>query len=119
MVNFYNTLARKKQAFKPLKGKNVGIYTCGPTVYNFAHLGNLKTYIFEDILRRALKYNGYKVKQIMNITDVEDKIIKKAQQEKKDIHQITKPYAKIFLEDLKKINIEKAEKYPLATRHIN
>ncbi|MCL5004483.1 MAG: cysteine--tRNA ligase [Patescibacteria group bacterium] len=118
MINLYNTLARKKQTFKPLRGKNVGIYTCGPTVYNFAHLGNLRTYIFEDILRRVLKYNSYKVKQIMNITDVEDKIIKKAQQEKKNINQITKPYAKIFLEDLKKLSIEKAEKYPLATKHI-
>ena len=118
MVNFYNTLTRKKQVFKPLKGKSVGIYTCGPTVYNFAHLGNLRTYIFEDILRRVLKYNGYKIKQVMNITDVEDKIIKKAQQEKKNINQITEPYAKIFLEDLKKLNIEKAEKYPLATKHI-
>ena len=118
MLHFYNTLTRKKQIFQPLKGKIVKIYVCGPTVYNFAHIGNLRTYIFEDVLRRALKYNGYKIKQVVNITDVEDKIIKKARQEKKNIYQITKLYTKIFIEDLKKLNIEKAEKYPLATKHI-
>ncbi len=117
-MNLYNTLSRKKEKFKPLKGKTANIYTCGPTVYNYAHLGNLRTYIFEDILRRTLKFNGYKVRQITNITDVEDKIIKKAQQEKKTIYQITRPYEKIFFEDLKKLNIEKAERYPRATGHI-
>ncbi len=94
------------------------MYTCGPTVYDFAHLGNLKTYVFEDILRRALKYNGYQVKQIMNITDIDDKIIKRAQEEKKNIFKITRPLAKIFFEDIKKLNVEKAEVYPLATAHI-
>lgn len=118
MLKLYNTLARKKQVFKPLHGKRVGLYTCGPTVYWHAHIGNLRTYTFEDILRRVLKYNGYQVKQVMNITDVEDKIIKKAQQEKKDIYAITKPYTKIFFEDLKKLNIEKVESYPKATEHI-
>ena len=104
--------------FKPFKGKTAQIYTCGPTVYNYAHLGNLRTYVFEDILRRALEINGYKIKQITNITDVEDKIIKKARQEKKEISQITRPYEKIFFEDLEKLNIEKAERYPRATEHI-
>ena len=118
MIKLYNTLSLKKQSFKPLHGKLVKIYTCGPTVYDFAHIGNLRTYIFEDILRRMLKYNNYKIKQVMNITDVEDKIIKKAQQEKKDIYAITKPYTKIFLDDLKKLNIEKVEFYPKATEHI-
>ena len=80
--------------------------------------GQLRTYVFEDVLRRALEINGYKIKQITNITDVEDKIIKKAQQEKKEISQITRPYEKIFFEDLKKLNIEKAERYPRATEHI-
>ena len=118
MIKLYNTLSRKKQAFKPLNNKPVKIYACGPTVYDFAHIGNLRTYIFEDILRRTLEYNGYKIKQVMNITDVEDKIIKKAKAEKKDIFEITKPYTKIFFNDLKKLNIEKAEKYPKATEHI-
>jgi len=117
-LKFYNTLSKKKEIFKPIKRGKVGLYTCGPTVYDFAHIGNLRTYIFEDILRRNLKYNGYQIKQVMNITDIEDKIIKKAQQEKKNIYAITKPYTKIFFEDLKKINIEKAEFYPRATKHI-
>ena len=118
MIKFYNTLIRKKEVFKSIRKGNVNFYVCGPTVYNLVHIGNLRTYIFEDILRRTLKYNGYKVKQVMNITDVEDKIIKKAVLENKSIYAITKPYIKIFFEDLKKINIEKAEKYPLATKHI-
>jgi len=117
MVKIYNTLTRKKQDFKP-QSKEVRIYTCGPTVYDFAHIGNLRTYVFEDILRRVLKYNGYKINQAMNITDVEDKIIKKAALENKDIYGITKPYTKIFLDDLKKLNIEKVEFYPKATAHI-
>ena len=118
MIKLFNTLSGKKEIFKPFKGKTAQIYTCGPTVYNYAHLGNLRTYVFEDILRRALEINGYKIKQITNITDVEDKIIKKAQQEKKEISQITRPYEKIFFEDLEKLNIEKAERYPRATEHI-
>ena len=67
MLKLYNTLTRQKEIFKPIKKKTVGLYTCGPTVYNFAHLGNLRTYIFEDILKRVLIYNGYKVKHVMNI----------------------------------------------------
>ncbi len=118
MLKFYNTISRKKETFKPLKKKTISLYTCGPTVYWYAHLGNLRTYVFEDILRRTFEYNNYKVKQVMNITDIEDKIIKKAQQEKKDIYAVTKPYEKFFLEDLKKLNIEKAEFYPKATSHI-
>ncbi|TRZ64037.1 MAG: cysteine--tRNA ligase, partial [Spirochaetia bacterium] len=118
MIKLFNTLSGEKETFKPLKSKTAQIYACGPTVYNYAHLGNLRTYVFEDVLRRALEINGYKIKQITNITDVEDKIIKKAQQEKKEISQITRPYEKIFFEDLKKLNIEKAERYPRATEHI-
>jgi len=118
MIKLFNTLSGKKEMFKPFKGKTAQIYTCGPTVYNYAHLGNLRTYVFEDILRRALEINGYKIKQITNITDVEDKIIKKARQEEKEISQITRPYEKIFFEDLEKLNIEKAERYPRATEHI-
>ncbi len=117
-LKLFNTLSRKKQVFKPLRDKKVNLYTCGPTVYDFAHIGNLRTYIFEDILRRALKCNGYKVRQVMNITDVEDKIIKKARAEKKNIFAITKPYAKIFFDDLKKLNVEKVEFYPKATATI-
>lgn len=115
---FYNVLSRKKEKFKPLKNKMVKFYACGPTVYDFVHIGNLKTYIFEDVLRRALKYNGYKVKQAMNITDVEDKIIKRAKAENKNISEITEFYTEEFFKDIKKLNIESAEIYPKATEHI-
>ena len=117
-IKLYNTINSKKQIFKPLDKKAVRIYACGPTVYDFAHIGNLRTYIFEDVLRRVLEYNDYKVKQIMNITDVEDKIISKAIKENKTIGKITKPYEKIFFNDVKKLNIKKAEAYPRATKHI-
>ncbi len=117
-VNFYNTLTRKKEIFKPLKDKMVGLYTCGPTVYNYAHIGNLRTYIFEDILQKTLEYNGYKVKRVMNITDVEDKIIRDSKKAKKTIVEFVKPYEKAFFEDLKKLNIKPAYKYPKATKHI-
>ncbi len=117
-IKFYNTINRKIQIFKPLDKRAIRIYTCGPTVYNFAHIGNLRTYIFEDVLRRVLEYNDYKVRQIMNITNVEDKIINKAVKENKTIAEITKPYEKIFFSDIKKLNIKKAEVYPKATKHI-
>lgn len=117
-MKLYNFLSLKKEVFRPLKNKKVGLYTCGPTVYAPAHLGNLRTYIFEDILRRTLKYNGYQIKQIQNITDIEDKIIKKMKQENKSLTEITGLYSKIFFNDLKKLNIEKAEVYPKATAHI-
>jgi len=117
-IKLYNFLSRKKEIFKPLKDKKVGIYTCGPTVYDEAHIGNLRTYIFEDILKRVLLYNGYKVRHIMNITDVEDKIIKKMQVENKTLKKITDPYIKNFFENLKKLNIQKANIYPKATETI-
>lgn len=117
-LKLYNTLTRKKEVFKPLYDKRVGLYTCGPTVYNYVHIGNLRTYIFEDILRRVLEYNGYKVKHIVNITDVEDKIILGAEKTGKTIYEFTGPYEKAFYGDLKKLNIEPAFKYPKATAHI-
>lgn len=114
-MKIYNTLFRKKQIFKPLNDKKVGFYTCGPTVYWFAHIGNLRTYIFEDIFKRALKYNNYKVRHIMNITDVghltsdadtgEDKMEKRALTEKKSVAQIAEFYTKAFKKDLKFLNI--------------
>ena len=117
-LEFYNQLSRKKEIFKPLKKMWVGLYTCGPTVYNFAHIGNLRTYIFEDILRRALEYGGYKVRHVMNITDVEDKIIRDAARAGKTIFEFVKPYEQAFFEDLQKLNIKKAWKYPKATEEI-
>src|SRR3989344_3545314 len=98
MIRLFNTLSRKKEEFKPIRKGRVGLYTCGPTVYNFAHIGNLRTYIFEDILRRALEYAGYRVKHVMNITDVghltsdadagEDKLEKGAAREGKTVWDI-------------------------------
>lgn len=118
MLKLYNTLTRRKEVFRSLHKKWVGLYTCGPTVYNYAHIGNLRTYIFEDVLRRTLEYAGYKVKHVMNITDVEDKIFRDAKKAGKTIFEFVRPYEKAFFEDLKRLNIEKAWKYPKATQHI-
>src|SRR3989344_6622270 len=118
MLRFYNFLSRKVEEFKPF-GKVVGLYTCGPTVYDYVHIGNWRTFVFEDFLKRVLKFNRYKVKHVMNITDIEDKIFKKAQEEKVSIEKITKSYEKAFLADLKKLNIQKAEVYPRATESID
>lgn len=104
--------------FKPYRDKKVGFYTCGPTVYDYAHLGNLRTYIFEDVLQRTLERNGYRVKRVMNITDIDDKIIRQAQKSGKTIREFVKPYQKAFFEDIRKLNIKPADVYPLATRHI-
>src|SRR3989344_3957396 len=117
-IKLFNFLTRKKEVFRPIRKDRVGLYTCGPTVYNYAHIGNLRTYIFEDVLRRALKSAGYKVKHVMNITDVDDKIIKGATSKNKSIYDFAKPYEKAFFEDLQKLNIEPAWKYPKATKHI-
>jgi len=125
MLRLYNTLGRKKQNFKPLKNKKVGLYTCGPTVYWYAHIGNLRTYIFNDILKRVLEYNKYKVKHIMNITDVghltsdadigEDKIELRAKKEKKTAWQIAEFYTKAFQKDIKVLNIKSPDKWIKAT----
>jgi cysteinyl-tRNA synthetase len=117
-MRIYNTLHRDVEEFKPIRQGFVGLYTCGPTVYNFSHIGNLRTYIFEDTLRRTLEWNGFKVKQVMNITDVDDKIIKKSIEESKTISQIVTPYIKAFFSDLKDLNVKKASVYPRATKHI-
>jgi cysteinyl-tRNA synthetase len=118
MIRFYNFLTRRKEDFKPIRKEWVGLYTCGPTVYNFAHIGNLRTYIFEDVLGRTLTYGGYRVRHVMNITDVEDKIIRAAARAQKTIFKFTKPFEKAFREDIGKLNIQKAWKYPRATTHI-
>lgn len=128
MLKLYNTLLRKKQIFRPLKDKKVGLYTCGPTVYNYAHIGNLRTYIFEDILRRVLEYNGYKVKHVMNYTDVghltsdadtgEDKMEKGARREGKSVWEIAEFYIKAFKKDAAALNILKPSLTPRATDHI-
>lgn len=117
-LKLYNYLARQKETFQPLKKGKVDLYTCGPTVYDRVHIGNLRTYVFEDVLKKTLIHNGYKVKHVMNITDAEDKIIKKMREKKKTLKEVTVPYTKIFFSDSKKLNIKKADFYPRATANI-
>ena len=114
----YNYPSGRKESFKPLRGKQVSFYTCGPTVYDYVHIGNLRTFIFEDILRRSLKHEGYQVHQVMNLTDVDDKIIKRAKEEGVGIDVVTSRYSEAFFSDIKELNIEKAEVYPAATAHV-
>ncbi len=118
MLRLYNTLKRKKEIFKPIKAGHVGMYVCGPTIYDFVHIGNLRAYVFADILRRHLKFSGYKVKEVMNLTDVDDKTIRDSQKAGEDLKEFTKVYEKAFLEDIKKMNIEIPEIMPRATEHI-
>ncbi len=125
---FYNTLTRRKEAFRPIRKGRVGLYTCGPTVYNYAHVGNLRTYIFEDVLERTLNYCGYRVKRVMNITDVghltsdadtgQDKLQKEAEKEKKSVKDIARFYTKAFLGDLEKLNARKPQIIAPATKYI-
>ncbi|MBN2190641.1 MAG: cysteine--tRNA ligase, partial [Candidatus Aureabacteria bacterium] len=127
-ILLYNTLSKSKTAFKPIRDTEVGIYACGPTVYNFAHIGNLRTYIFEDLLKRVFLYNGYKVKHVMNITDVghltsdadegEDKMLLGAEREGKSVWDIAKFYEKAFFKDTEKLNIIGPDIRCRATEHI-
>ena len=117
-IRFYNTLTRKKEIFKPINKGKVSLYTCGPTVYNRAHIGNFRTFIFEDVLKRVLQLVGYNVKHVMNITDVDDKTIKKAHEENKKLNKITSKYTAEFMEDLQALKILPADLFPAATDHI-
>ncbi len=117
-LRFYNTLTKKKEEFIPLKNGKVGLYTCGPTVYDYAHLGNFRAYIFEDLLHRYLEYKGYQVTQVMNITDVDDKTIKGAKEKGTTLSEYTKKYEEAFFEDIETLKIKKANYYPRATEHI-
>ncbi|MGQ0537711.1 MAG: cysteine--tRNA ligase [Gemmatimonadaceae bacterium] len=114
----YNSLTRAVEPFVPADGETVRMYTCGPTVYNPAHIGNFRTFLFEDLLRRVLRLNGWQVVQVMNITDVDDKIIKRAYERKKQIAEVTEPVTAIFHADREYLRIEEAEHYPKATTHI-
>jgi cysteinyl-tRNA synthetase len=114
----YNTLTRSVESFEPFDGRTVRMYTCGPTVYNPAHLGNFRTFLFEDLLRRAIALRGWEVEQVMNLTDVDDKIIRRAGERGLTIAQVTEPVIQIFHEDRKYLRIQDAEEYPRATGHI-
>ncbi len=127
-IKFYNTLTKRKEEFVPIHENEARIYSCGPTVYNYAHIGNFRAYIFMDNLRRILEYNGYKLKHVMNITDVghlesdadegEDKMEKAARRENKSPFEIAKFYTEVFFEDMNKLNIERPEIIAKATEHI-
>ena len=114
----YNTMTRSVELFAPADGKTVRIYSCGPTVYNPAHLGNFRTFLFVDLLRRALRMRGWNVRQVMNLTDVDDKIIRRAHEQGKTIRQVTEPVTEIFHADRQYLRIESAEVYPKATDYI-
>jgi len=117
-LKLYNTLARKKEIFKPLAEKKIGMYSCGPTVYNYPHIGNYRAYLVADLLKRYLTYKGFSVKQIMNLTDVDDKTILGSQKEKVSLGKFTAKYEKAFFEDLETLGIKPAAIYPKATEHI-
>jgi len=117
-IKLYNTLSRKKEEFRPLNKGEVRIYNCGPTVYDFAHIGNFRAYVFADLLRRFLEWKGFHVKQVMNLTDVDDKTIRNSRKEGLSLGQFTDKYARAFFEDIKTLNIMPATLYPKATEHI-
>ena len=118
-TRFYNTINRKKVEFEPITPGTVKLYTCGPTVYDTAHIGNFRTFIFEDLLKRFLVFKGYEVYHVMNITDVDDKTIKRAITEEITINELTLKYTEEFMNDIKSLKILPADKYPRATDHID
>ena len=127
-VSLYNTMSRSVEKFEPIDDKEVGLYTCGPTVYNYAHIGNLRTYLFEDLLKRALVFSGYSVKHVMNITDVghltgdgdegEDKLEKMAQKTKRSVWDIAEYYSKAFFSDFNQLGMIAPDITCKATDHI-
>ncbi len=117
-LQFYNTLTQKLEPFAPLDGKSVRMYTCGPTVYHYVHIGNFRTFTFQDILRRTLRARGYTLDHVMNITDVEDKIIRNALAAGKSIQEYTAAYTQAFLDDAAVLRLEKPERLAFATEHI-
>jgi cysteinyl-tRNA synthetase len=117
-LRFFNTLTQELEPFQPLKDNTVRMYTCGPTVYNYVHIGNFRTFTFQDILRRWLRYRGYALNHVMNVTDVEDKIILNAAKEYKSIEDYTRGYTKAFFEDAAALRLEQPEHVTPATEHI-
>lgn len=117
-LKFYNTLTRQKEEFVPVEPGKVKIYTCGSTVYDYAHIGNFRAFMVADLLRRYLKYKGYQVIQVLNLTDVDDKTIKRSQEKKISLQEFTKKYKEALFQDIVSLNIESVEVYPEATTHI-
>ncbi|MBM3284779.1 MAG: cysteine--tRNA ligase [Candidatus Aminicenantes bacterium] len=118
MIKFFNTLSGRKEEFKPLSPGEIKMYTCGPTVYDYAHIGNFRAYIFEDLLKRFLTFMGHKVTHVMNITDVDDKTIRGAASQGTTLDVFTRKYIDAFFEDIQTLRIAPADHYPRATEHI-
>jgi len=118
MLTLYNSLTKKKEEFVPIDPPNVNIYMCGPTVYDYFHIGNARSFIMADVVRRYLEYKDYKVKFLMNLTDVDDKIIKKSNEENMDFNSVAENYINAFFEDIRKLKLKKADLYPKATEHM-
>ena len=117
-LQFYNTLTRRKEAFREIEPGKVRLYTCGPTVYDFAHIGNFRAFLTYDLIKRYLNYRGYEVRHVMNVTDVDDKTIRGAREEGVPLAEFTSPYLRAFVEDMERLNILPADLYPRATEHI-
>jgi cysteinyl-tRNA synthetase len=118
MLRFFNTLTRQLEEFQPIDGRKVRMYICGPTVWNFAHIGNFRTFVFGDILRRYLKFKGYDLTHVMNLTDIDDRIINEAKARNISIDEFTAPYTQYFLEDSDALGNERPDVNPRATHHI-
>ncbi len=118
-MQIYNTLTKKKEEFIPIDPPNVKMYVCGPTVYDYFHIGNARSFVMADVIRKYLLYKGYKVTYAMNLTDVDDKIIKKSNEQKKDASQVAEQYINYFFEDIDRLKIMRADIYPKATAHMN
>src|SRR5262245_45250969 len=118
MFRLYNTLTNQVEEFKPIDPYEVRMYVCGPTVYDIAHIGNFRTFLFADLLRRYLKYRGYNLRHVMNITDVDDKIIARATEEKKELRDYTDGYIRYFFEDFDALGAERPEEILRATDYI-
>ena len=118
MLKLYNTLTNSKDEFQPLEDNLVRLYTCGPTVYDYAHIGNFRTFVFQDFLRRYLKYRGYRLLHVMNITDVDDRIIQLSHEQGVSLKEFTTRYTEAFLEDSRTLSITPPDIMPRATDHI-
>jgi cysteinyl-tRNA synthetase len=119
MLVFYDTARRQKVEFKSLNAGKVKVYSCGPTVYDHAHIGNFRSFMLADLLKRYLQYCGYEVFHVMNITDIEDKILRRVREERIGLYELTDRYTQVFFDDLEALNIQKADLYPRATAHVD
>src|ERR1700761_4858536 len=117
-LRLFNTMSARVEEFHPIRDHEVRMYACGPTVYDYGHIGNFRTFVAVDILRRFLRQRGFKLQHVMNITDVDDKIIRNAARDKKTVQEYTRKYEEAFLEDMGSLNLERPEKLVRATEHI-